>query len=144
MAEDRTLILDSLSVNSPEGGEARGGDGGKKIHGRKRHIAVDSLGQVRFASALDRRLGRHIAPTKEHLTRARLPRSAPSRSPLSARLITKSSTLRPSNAYLDRRGVREQFRIGSTPSSRSAAEGGIQPGPGPGTVQEDIRQCEPS
>ena len=43
------LIIDSLSVKSHEGGEARGYDGGKKIHGRKRHIAVDSMGLVWLA-----------------------------------------------------------------------------------------------
>ena len=37
-------IIDSQSVLSAEGGEWRGYDGGKKITGRKRHIAVDTLG----------------------------------------------------------------------------------------------------
>jgi len=43
------LIIDSLSAKSHEGGEARGYDGGKKINGRKRHIAVDSMGLVWLA-----------------------------------------------------------------------------------------------
>lgn len=38
------LIIDSLSVKSHEGGEDIGYDGGKKVRGRKRHIAVDTLG----------------------------------------------------------------------------------------------------
>src|SRR5690606_6984334 len=36
----------SQSVKTAEGGEERGYDGGKKITGRKRHMAVDTLGLV--------------------------------------------------------------------------------------------------
>ena len=40
-----TCIVDSQSVKTTKvGGEARGIDGGNKIKGRKRHIAVDTQG----------------------------------------------------------------------------------------------------
>lgn len=39
-------IVDSQSIRSAEGGEERGYDAGKKITGRKRHLAVDTLGLV--------------------------------------------------------------------------------------------------
>jgi putative transposase len=36
--------VDSQSVKSALGGEEVGSDGGKKVHGRKRHIVVDTMG----------------------------------------------------------------------------------------------------
>src|SRR5438270_7917462 len=40
----RVACIDSQSVKTAGGGEEVGTDGGKKVRGRKRHIAVDTLG----------------------------------------------------------------------------------------------------
>lgn len=40
----RAAAIDSQSVKTAEGGAGRGTDGGKRVHGRKRHVAVDTLG----------------------------------------------------------------------------------------------------
>ena len=40
------MIVDSQSAKSAEGGEKRGFDGGKLVHGRKRNLVVDTLGLV--------------------------------------------------------------------------------------------------
>jgi putative transposase len=42
----RTASIDSQSVDTSEGGEARGRDNAKNVNGRKRHILVDSLGML--------------------------------------------------------------------------------------------------
>jgi putative transposase len=42
--DPRVACIDSQSVKTAGGGEEVGSDGGKKVRGRKRHIAVDTLG----------------------------------------------------------------------------------------------------
>src|SRR5262245_48086429 len=42
--DPRVACIDSQSVRTASGGQAVGTDGGKKVRGRKRHIAVDTLG----------------------------------------------------------------------------------------------------
>jgi len=42
--DPRVACIDSQSVKTAYGGEDVGSDGGKKVRGRKRHIAVDTMG----------------------------------------------------------------------------------------------------
>ena len=51
----RTASVDSQSVDTTSGGEARGRDNHKNVNGRKRHILVDSMGMLLavFVSAAD-------------------------------------------------------------------------------------------
>jgi putative transposase len=53
-------ILDSQSVRTAVGGEFRGYDAGKKITGRKRHLAVDTLGLVWMAVVHGAELQDHV------------------------------------------------------------------------------------
>ena len=45
-ATPSVVIVDSQSIRTAEGGLERGYDAGKKITGRKRHLAVDTLGNI--------------------------------------------------------------------------------------------------
>lgn len=45
-ATPTAAIIDSQSIRTAEGGAERGYDAGKKINGRKRHLAVDTLGLI--------------------------------------------------------------------------------------------------
>jgi putative transposase len=48
-AEPSAAIIDSQSVKTTESGGERGYDAGKKVNGRKRHIIVDTVGNLLIA-----------------------------------------------------------------------------------------------
>jgi putative transposase len=50
-AQPSAGIIDSQSVKTTEAGGERGYDGGKKVNGRKRHIAVDTCGHLLHVKA---------------------------------------------------------------------------------------------
>jgi putative transposase len=70
-AKPTAAILDSQSVKTTGAGEERGFDAGKKVKGRKRHIAVDTLGLlllvlVTSASVHDRDGGAELVDELQH------------------------------------------------------------------------------
>lgn len=71
-------IIDSKSVRTGEGGEQRGYDAGKKITGRKLHLAVDTLGLVLVAVVHSASFQDHdgacfvLSRMKEHFTRLKV------------------------------------------------------------------------
>jgi len=63
--EPSAAVLDAQTIKSSDGGEARGYDAGKRTTGRKRHIAVDTMGlllvvMVTSASVQDRAGGKEV------------------------------------------------------------------------------------
>jgi putative transposase len=49
-AQASAMIIDSQTAKSAEGGEKLGLDGGKLVHGRKRHLIVDTIGLLVMAN----------------------------------------------------------------------------------------------
>lgn len=72
----RVAAIDSQSVKSAEGGQEIDTDGGKKIHGRKRHILVDTLGFLLtvIVTAANVNDGRAAPEVLEQLSENQVPR----------------------------------------------------------------------